>query len=459
MTDVTFRTTLRQRRNLMLLTGGLAVAAAAILYLHVTYGGSDPFGRVLGLGLGAAICSLLSGWSLVVYTRAVTECTSAGIRTRGFDGEWRCAWTDVEQIAIRVAEPARGPTTYTVLVTTTHGVSFALGAPVAGGAMPYPDFEETARRIRSYWQRAIGVRPDHVVPLYHAPQVPGPIPAVAMARLLVMLVLAVAIVAIPFTVRAGVPALRVRLGEGQPGSYVAYSSSCPAACYWTGQFTAANGARARDGVTIAPGSGIARIGDRVRAVDAGDSTMVYPAGGGTAWIPTLTLLAIVVVCLPLQVSWRMARRRRRRAVFGLAPPARQKRPDATTRHRWRAVRLPPVAAWSIGVALMLGLSAGGAGIIVAVQAVPPAPSSTARTCADYNAWLLSQHSTALPQQVPAALLRAAQEAPAGPLSTGLAVLTGDLGQAIEQTGTASLADLANVTTDMQVITTACTRQG
>jgi hypothetical protein len=441
---------------LLLLTLGLAAASAGILYALARYGG-DPRGRMHGLGGGLGVASLITGWSFVAYSRAFTRCTQAGIWTRGLGGERRCAWSNVQQIAIREST-RRGVTTYTVLVTTIAGTQFVLGAPVDGGIMPDPAFEDSVRKIRGYWRRAVGAHTDRdfdrAIPVTRVQA--GAIRATvgALIRWTVTVVLAFAIIALPFTVRAGLPALQVRLGQGQPGEFVADASVCAVSCYWAGQFAASAGGPRRDGITIGPGARVSRPGDRVAAVELGTETPVYPAGGGTAWIPTAVLLVIIVGCLPLEIIWLAERRRRRRGSddWMLPMPAR---PAAARGPRgWAST--PLAGTQWIVAGIIVALIAGGAGIAVAAQAVPPArPPAGAVTCADYNAWLLAQHGSGPPQAL-GQLVRAASEAPPGTLRTDLASLQSDAQTAADQNGTQSgLAALISATSDMNAVTKDC----
>src|SRR4029077_15494303 len=131
--------------------------------------------------------------------------------------------------------------------------------------------------------------------------------------------LVAAVVALPFTVRVGVPALQARLGQGQPGHYIANTDVCGATCFWVGDFTASGASGHRGEVTIAPGANILRVGERVPAVDIDGASMVYPAGGGTAWIPTASLLSIITICLSLEVRWFIRRGARLRSEPGREP--------------------------------------------------------------------------------------------------------------------------------------------
>jgi hypothetical protein len=54
------------------------------------------------------------------------------------------------------AVTSRGNTTYSVLVTSTAGKRFRLGAPVAGGVMSDRQFAAKVQQIQEYWRAATG---------------------------------------------------------------------------------------------------------------------------------------------------------------------------------------------------------------------------------------------------------------------------------------------------------------
>jgi Bacterial PH domain len=86
----------------------------------------------------------------VVHARAYTECTPAGIRTRGLAGTRECRWEEVADI---VAQPYRGAAF--IMVVTRSGRRFRLGAPVEGGVMGDPQLPAKMAEIRQYWQSAV----------------------------------------------------------------------------------------------------------------------------------------------------------------------------------------------------------------------------------------------------------------------------------------------------------------
>jgi PH (Pleckstrin Homology) domain-containing protein len=146
--DLTIRTAPRQLRGLR----RFVVAVAAITALLIL-GSVLADGSVSGtLGLYAFVTGIVSVtglWTYVMYARTVTECTPAGIRTRGLSGRTQCPWAHVTGIDLR---PYRG--TVTVMVTTTSGTRFRLGAPVSGGVMGDPEFRSKVEAIQDYWLAA-----------------------------------------------------------------------------------------------------------------------------------------------------------------------------------------------------------------------------------------------------------------------------------------------------------------
>src|SRR5215472_14895011 len=90
--DLTFRTTGRQLRNLLI--GAVVVtalgAAAGVAVADHAGGGGGPLPSAIGLGIAA----LIYLYALVAYAVAHTECTPAGIRTRGLGGRRSCRWAD-----------------------------------------------------------------------------------------------------------------------------------------------------------------------------------------------------------------------------------------------------------------------------------------------------------------------------------------------------------------------------
>jgi hypothetical protein len=96
----------------------------------------------VGAGLGALVCI----YACVGYAGAFTECTRSRIRTRGLLGIRECSWTSVRGITPLSSGVVR--------ISTSHGVSFWLGAPVDSGLMRDPNFASKVLQIMDYWTSA-----------------------------------------------------------------------------------------------------------------------------------------------------------------------------------------------------------------------------------------------------------------------------------------------------------------
>lgn len=416
--------------------------------------------RGLGLGIGLGLAALLVGWVLIGYRHAFTECSLTGIRARGLTGPVRhYRWDQVEEIAIRRSNPVRGPSTFTVSIFTTGGGQFTLGAPVTGGLMSDPDFEAKVRKIRSYWLAGAGVHGG--ADAAHIPSYVGRSSTFHMSmggvlRWGTALILAGAVVALPFAVSSGGPALTVRLGHGQDGYFTANAYACEGACYWVGDYRARNGSLALTGVVMAPGGSIAHAGERVLAVYAHDGALVYPPGGGTAWIPLAIALTVIAVCLPLLAVWILGWHRRRRKI---TPDGQHllvaALADASDRRRSGRRIAPSGIGIALGVVITI-LAFGGDAVTTIAREVPSAAAPAAVACAAYSAWALAQPDDGPPGRDPALLTYAEREAPAGQLSADLDTLGGDVNMAIGagETDTGLVEQMA-VVHDMQTVSKDC----
>lgn len=435
MQTLTIRTTAQQNGCLLLFTLGLSVFAGAALHSHLADG--DPSGRVLGLGIGAGTGAAIVGWCAVLYSRAFTECTPAGIRSHGLGPAWHCDWQDVHQINV---QPGRRGPTATVVLMTSDGIVRRLGAPVAGGVMPDRTFESKVRKIRDYWHQAAGqpAWPDSPPPGLEvvAYSRDRPRPAAALVFRGVLLLMAfVAIAAVPVAIAEGGSALLVRLGQGQPGRFTAYALACDPACSWVGSFTPRDGGHARNGLILAPGRS-PRLGRDVAAVDLDSSRVVYPAEGGSSWILLAILLAIVIGDLALEAAL-MTRRRIRRAY----PHA-----DQPATGSWRLL------ATASAVALIITAP----GFAVARSPVPASgPSRVTLACADYGRWLFAQPASG--RLVSLAVLATAEEqAPMGRLSLALSTLSADANTAVTAGRiTQRLVAGVSVSRDMAAVSRVC----
>jgi hypothetical protein len=373
----TFRPTRSQLRRLVVFAVGLSLVPAAIVVAESV----SRRGPAYPLAMAAAIGAALAGWVPYRYARAFTECSPAGIRSRGVTGEWRCNWRYVADIGIQT-NISRGPTTCTVILTAIDGGTLRLGMPVSGGIMPDPDFDGKVAQIRAYWRQVSGPDPQRASQPTPGARGDPRTPIRALARGAVELILVGAIVAVPFSVRSEGPALLARLGQGQPGYLTVTANACDQRCYWLGDFRARRPAAIRFAVPIAPGARIAGPGDRVPAVYMGDGNLVYPAGGGPDWIPLSVLLLVIGGCLPLVTWWYLRARNWRRGSAlayqprGAAGPARLAVTDA-----WVGVLI---------VVYILVLTSAGASISYWAQDVPVDFSPSALACADYLAWEQAQ---------------------------------------------------------------------
>ena len=142
--DLRFHATPRELRGLrnFVLILIAATAVFAVTALLVRRGSLEAWAA------GAGLCALIVVWAYVMYARASTECTPAGIRTRGLGGRRQCSWPQVADIAIR---PGTGTV---IMVTRVDGTRFLLGVPVNGGVMRDPEFGSKLRQIQEYWRSA-----------------------------------------------------------------------------------------------------------------------------------------------------------------------------------------------------------------------------------------------------------------------------------------------------------------
>lgn len=122
---------------------------AVVLAVFWALSGPHRSGTLAMWAIGAGVAGLICLYASIAYARAFTECTPAGLRTRGLAGTRTCPWAEVRTIAPRVYRQ-----TTTVMVTTVHGTRFRLGVPVTGGVMSDPEFGQRAEQIWQYWQRA-----------------------------------------------------------------------------------------------------------------------------------------------------------------------------------------------------------------------------------------------------------------------------------------------------------------
>ena len=448
MEVLTFRPTRRQLRFLALFVLALALFGAVILVIRYWAEAKVP-DTVVNWAVGAAFAAMLAGWILLRYSRALTECSPEGIRSRGIRREWRCDWKHVRELAIRASSNPRGPTTYTAVLTTTGGDDLPLGMPVTGGIMPDPDFEDKVRKIRSYWSSAVGAHAEGDTPVPRVRGAAAPIRRSTLARLGVGMLLITAVITIPFTIRGSGPALLARLGYGQPGSFTATATACDTTCYWAGNFESQAGGVARAGLAMAPGAPITHAGQRVPAVLLGNGPVVYPPGAGPYWLPLAVPLAVIIGCLVTIAVWTMGWRGGGRKVTDYRPGARTRPEVARPVSVFWAQIL--IALWTL--VLIFGGAAGYAG----ARSVPVSPARSSIACAYYGGWLAAQPNGAPPGRDPQLLAEAVRLAPpASPLGADLATLRPDVILAASATSTDEIiADEGSVVADLNAVTHDC----
>jgi hypothetical protein len=432
-------------RDLALFAATSAAIAAFLLTLVFAWG-IDPGGRLLALGLLGGALSFDAVIVVALYRRAFTICTADLLTSRGVIGpRHSCPWDQVTDIRIRESAGDRTGLTRIVTVFTTGGSQFALGAPIAGGLMPDPDFDTKVGQIRSLWQAATAASPDRrvsgVIPVYAAA---GPkLPVRTVIRGGVVVILAAAIVMLPFAISSGGQALSIRLGSGQPGTFSAVSQTCGGSCYWVGGFRPSTSAPVVSGLALVPGGTVHRAGERIPAVYPGHGGLVYPANGGVGWVPLVLLIVAIAACLTVVAYW-------------------------TVRRQWRAHASGPVSGRALGpygIGLALGgviivIVFGGAFVAATAQDIPPARTlPTAVACAEYSAWLQAQAgNVGPPARDPGLLAQAQQHAPSGQLSSDLNTLAADVSIAIAAGNTgAGLVDDLNATNAMGAVTKDCYR--
>ena len=116
---------------------GLGILTALVL------AGLGGFAQAWSASSSSVLGALVCLYAFTAYLLAVTECTPAGIRTRGLAGSRRCSWSQVTDISLR-----HGRRSVRITVTTALGRRFWLGAPVHGGVVSDPKIYDKFRRSR-----------------------------------------------------------------------------------------------------------------------------------------------------------------------------------------------------------------------------------------------------------------------------------------------------------------------
>jgi hypothetical protein len=111
------------------------------------------------------------------------------------------------------------------------------------------------------------------------------------------------------------PAWSAKTGHGTPGTFtIDRCDRGKQGCSWTGTFVSDDGWTVLTDVGLADGHRETHVGQRIRAVDTGGDTVVYPAGGGSDWLDDTVAIAASICTL---VVWtvvmltRILRRRRK----------------------------------------------------------------------------------------------------------------------------------------------------
>jgi hypothetical protein len=142
-----FRIARSQLRGLITYQAFVGAVGAVLTIVWIMVGGQIG-STIWPWAVGADLVALIGLYAYLAYAVAFTECTVTGIRTRGLWSEQHCSWAEVKSISPRLYKR-----TTTVVIATTYGTSFRLGAPVDGGVMRDPEFAPKVMQIREY-QRA-----------------------------------------------------------------------------------------------------------------------------------------------------------------------------------------------------------------------------------------------------------------------------------------------------------------
>jgi len=189
------------------------------------------------------------------------------------------------------------------------------------------------------------------------------------------------------------------------------------------------------------------------AVDTGSAGLVYPAGGGTGWIPLAITLALLAGCLTVDALWMRSRQRRAQGARqpGRAPPPAAIATGGPAR--------PDTARTAVMTGAVCLVVAGTAAAVLLAPVPSVAPPTAARACADYSEWRAAQNGYSWADQgalARAALTRAARVAPIGALGTDLSALAAEV-SAADQFGQspAGVGALVTVPTYIQAVDHDC----
>jgi hypothetical protein len=139
----------RQCAQLALFAGVLVVVGVLLDVLALAVLKNAPI-VLLMWGIGLTLGGLFALYAATACSRAYTEITAVGVRTRGLFGTKRAGWADVTDI--QVYDPQnRG--TRTIKVVRSNGKTFQLGAPTDSPVMSDPEFNAKLQRIVAAWHR------------------------------------------------------------------------------------------------------------------------------------------------------------------------------------------------------------------------------------------------------------------------------------------------------------------
>ena len=144
----------RQFKQLFIFAGVLAGVGVVLDLLALVV-----FGKVLLMplmwGIGLTLAGAFALYAAMAYTRAYTEITADGIRTRGLYGTKRATWADVKDIT--VYNP-RNQGVDTIKIRLFSGKTFQLGAPTNSPVMSDPEFAAKMERIVAAWHSGVAAR-------------------------------------------------------------------------------------------------------------------------------------------------------------------------------------------------------------------------------------------------------------------------------------------------------------
>jgi len=138
-------------RNLATI-GGVTAAAAIVAAVFRLAGGKNKSGV---LALCAAAISVVSWWNYFGCRGSYVRLDAHGLTNRMLFHRRELAWPDVEHIYVR-RMISRGVPTDTIRVRPRKGLPFMLAAPMRGGVMDDPEFDQKLAEIELRWRQRGG---------------------------------------------------------------------------------------------------------------------------------------------------------------------------------------------------------------------------------------------------------------------------------------------------------------